>query len=371
MSKIKRAIGLMSGTSMDGIDVAAIETDGQSDVKRHRFQGFPYDAEFRLRLQSAVQDARALQDRDARSGCLAEVERQSTRLHVEALQAFLQTLDWPPGAVDVVGYHGQTVLHRPEAALTVQLGDGQAVANATGIPVVYDLRAADVAVGGQGAPLAPVYHQALASSAFEQFPVAVVNIGGVGNVTWIGRDGHLVSFDTGPGNALIDDWVRARTDQTCDFNGEIAAQGAVNRALVERFLNHDYFLRRPPKSLDRDAWNIESLADLSLADGAATLTAVTADSIASSVSHMAEPPSTWVVCGGGRYNTTLMAMFANTVTGKVLTAEDAGWNGDSIEAEAWAYMAVRSLAGLPITFPGTTGVEAPQTGGVLCRPIIS
>ena len=367
MSKIKRAIGLMSGTSMDGIDVAAVETDGRSQVQAAGFVGFPYTSTFRRQLQSAMEDARGLDDRFARPGCLRDTERELTRLHAEAVESFLRSMSWQPDTVDVIGFHGQTLLHRPEASLTVQIGDGQALATATGRPVVYDLRAADVGAGGQGAPMAPVYHQALAST-IAQLPVAVLNIGGVANITWIGEGGQLVSFDTGPGNALLDDWVSAHAGQSYDLDGVLGAAGRVDRNVVDEFLKHDYFHQRPPKSLDRNAWQISGLDGASLADGAATFTACTAETIACAASLLPTEPVVWIVCGGGRHNATMMAMLSSAVTGRVMTAEDAGWNGDSIEAEAWAYMAVRCMEGLPLSFPGTTGVPRPQTGGVLCQP---
>ncbi|MEM9359433.1 MAG: anhydro-N-acetylmuramic acid kinase [Pseudomonadota bacterium] len=367
MGKIKRAIGLMSGTSMDGIDVAAIETDGLSYVQRVGFEGYSYCADFRKKLLKAVEDAQNMKDRHVRPGCLASVETELTRRHAEIVQSFLPTIGWQADTTDVVGFHGQTLLHRPEAGLTVQIGDGQALADATEIPVVYDLRAADVAVGGQGAPLAPVFHRALASG-LKQSSVAVVNIGGVANITWIGDRDELISFDTGPGNALIDDWVAGQTSANCDLDGSLAASGQVDRKVVDSFLAHPFFSLVPPKSLDRNAWVVDGLESLSLADGAATLTACTAESIARAGRLLAKPPETWIVCGGGRKNTTLMTMLADAVDGEVKSAEDVGWNGDSVEAEAWAYLAVRSIAGLPITFPGTTGVDAPKHGGILTRP---
>ncbi len=367
MSKIKLAIGLMSGTSMDGIDVAALKTDGCCQAKPAGFQSFPYTTEFQRQLQAAVVDARDITDRTARPGCLAEVERELTRLHAEAVNIFLDTMSCTDEVIDVVGFHGQTLLHRPDAHLTVQIGDGQALADAIGRPVICDMRAGDVAAGGQGAPMAPIYHQALASG-MSKLPIAVVNIGGVANVTWIGEDGALISFDTGPGNALIDDWVRVHTGQSYDVDGALAAGGEIDRKIVDAFLEQDYFHQEPPKSLDRNAWQIAGLNSASPEHGAATLTACTVETIARAALHFPNEPACWVVCGGGRHNKTIMKMLATAVEGQVMTAEDAGWNGDSIEAEAWAYMAVRSLEGLPLTFPGTTGVPQPQTGGVLCHP---
>ena len=382
MGKTLSAIGLMSGTSMDGIDVALIETDGENHVERRACLTVPYDAHFRSDLAAALAEARALTDRTARPGCLAAVEADLTDRHAEALLQFMGDRRLQPSAVDVIGFHGQTVLHKlrmvkpfgaaqlvpDEVArmLTVQIGDGQRLATRIGIDVVYDLRAADVAAGGQGAPLAPVYHRALAARLPER-PVAVVNVGGVGNVTWIGRDGTLIAFDTGPGNALIDDWMLRHTGRAVDTDGHMAASGKIDEAALTALLTHDYFGRVPPKSLDRNAFSLEPMQHLSLEDGAATLAAFTATSLARAREHFPEEPKLWVISGGGRRNRTLMSMIASHVESAVAPAEAAGFDGDAVEAEAWAYMAVRSLKGLPITFPGTTGVQAPLTGGVLAR----
>ncbi len=265
----------------------------------------------------------------------------------------------------MVGFHGHTVLHAPERRLTVQIGDGAALARQIGLDVVYDLRAADVAAGGQGAPLAPVYHRALAARLPER-PVAVVNIGGVANVTWIGRDGTLLAFDTGPGNALIDDWMLRHTGQAMDADGGTAARGKVDEdALGALFMTR--LLRPAAAEVARSQrLRLSSRSQhLSVADGAATLTAFTATAIARAREHFPEEPRLWVICGGGRRNRTLMAMLAAHVESAVAPAEAAGFDGDAVEAEAWAYMAVRSLKGLPITFPGTTGVREPLSGGVL------
>jgi anhydro-N-acetylmuramic acid kinase len=248
----------------------------------------------------------------------------------------------------------------------VQLGDGARLAQRTSIDVVYDLRAADTLAGGEGAPLAPVYHRALAARLPER-PVAVVNIGGVGNVTWIGRDGTLIAFDTGPGNAPIDDWMLSRTGTSVDIDGAAASRGRVDSEALTVLLTNGYFGQVPPKSLDRNAFSLAPVSNLSPEDGAATLAAFTAASIARAREHFPEQPKLWVISGGGRRNKTLMSMLAEHMESAVAPAEAAGFNGDAIEAEAWAYMAVRSLKGLPITFPGTTGVPRPLTGGVLAR----
>lgn len=399
MTKLKRAIGLMSGTSMDGIDVALIETDGEDALVRGPSATFAYDDAFRGRLAAAIEDARALTDRSARPGCLGAVERDLTERHAAAVRQFLAKHSIAPADIAVIGFHGQTVLHKgslvattavgePRAVLdtppvwpveeqrtlTVQLGDGRRLAKLSGIDVVYDLRAADAEAGGQGAPLAPIYHRAMAAK-LPQRPVAVVNIGGVANVTWIGANGALIAFDTGPGNALIDDWMLRHTGRAMDPDGSTAARGQVNEeALAALFRDEycgrvlsEYFARVPPKSLDRNAFRADAVQGLGVADGAATLTAFTAAAIARAREHFPEEPRLWVICGGGRRNKTLMAMLAARVEYAVVPAEAAGFDGDAVEAEAWAYLAVRSLRGLPITFPGTTGVPLPMTGGVLAR----
>ena len=366
MGKVMRAIGLMSGTSLDGLDIALVETDGESHVKRGPSLTVPYEAEFRTRLAAAIAAAKSLDDRDARPPLLAEVERELTARHGEALLRFMGNLTLQPFAIDVVGFHGQTVLHRPDRALTVQLGCGAALARQTGIDVVYDLRAADVAAGGQGAPLVPVYHRALAAK-MPDLPVAFLNIGGVANVTWIGRDGALVAFDTGPGNALIDDWMARKAGKPYDTGGELAATGRIDEKALHYYLSHPYFAKMPPKSLDRDDFPLEAVAHLSAADGAATLTSFTAEAIGRARSMMPEEPRLWVVAGGGRRNRTLMSAIAARVENAVVPAEAVHLDGDGMEAEAWAYLAVRSLAGLPITFPGTTGAPRPISGGVLVK----
>jgi len=388
MSKTMRAIGLMSGTSMDGVDVALIETDGADSLVRGPALTVGYDEAFRSALRRAIEDARHLTDRTARPGCLAEVERALTERHAAAVGQFLAREGLRPAEVDVIGFHGQTVLHKrivekvhvratePDAPsvdvaeeahlLTVQLGDGALLARRTGIDVVYDLRAADTVAGGEGAPLAPVYHRAL-TARLPQRPIAILNIGGVANITWIGREGELLAFDTGPGNAMIDDWMQQRRGVPRDEDGALAASGRVHDDYVTQYLRHSYFGEPPPKSLDRNAFGLELVDALSPEDGAATLTAFTAASIAGARGHFPEQPQLWVISGGGRRNKTLMAMIAGLVEAAVAPAEAAGMDGDAVEAEAWAYLAVRSLAGLPITFPGTTGVARPLTGGVLAK----
>jgi anhydro-N-acetylmuramic acid kinase len=366
------AIGLMSGTSYDGVDVALINTDGEN-VGRLGPTGYrAYSDAERAVLRRAIAAACNLCDRRQRSKPLAEAEALLTAVHAEAVESYLAAHGMAAADVAVVGFHGQTVLHQPERRLTVQLGSGAALAKRLGIPVVYDFRAADVAAGGEGAPLVPAYHRAMVRMLDRAQPVAVLNLGGVANVTYV-DDEELIAFDVGPGNALIDDFVRLRTGAPYDSDGRYAAAGTVDAHSVERVLAHRYFARRPPKSLDRNEfrhWVAEEgqLAKKSVEDGAATLTAITAAAIAAARSLLPRPPLNWIAAGGGTRNPTLMRMLAQRLApAKVETANEVGWSSDALEAQAFAFLAVRSLRGLPLTFPGTTGVAAPLTGGVLAQ----
>jgi len=366
VSKLTRALGLMSGTSLDGIDVAFMETDGEDVVRRGPFLSVPYDETQRAVLRKSLLDAVVMKDRHSRPGNLAEAEQALTWWHGEAIQAWGRKSGVSLSNIDVIGFHGQTVLHRPEKQLTVQLGDGAGLARQLGVPVIYDMRAADVAAGGQGAPLVPIYHRALAASIPDR-PIAFVNIGGVANVTWIGRDGELLAFDTGPGNALIDDWMKVHTGTALDEDGHVALSGRIDEGAVAQFLGDSYFERPAPKSLDRNSFANIRLDGLSAADGAATLVAVTGRAIAASRAQFPEDPVLWIICGGGRHNRAIMQAL-KALLPRVETAEAFGFNGDAMEAEAWAYLAVRSFKGLPLSFPGTTGVPRPMKGGVLVRP---
>jgi anhydro-N-acetylmuramic acid kinase len=363
-----RAIGLMSGTSMDGVDVALIESDGET-VSSFGPSGYrPYSDTERTLLRKGLADALAIANRDERPGVLADAERLVTRAHAEAVEEFLKAHHIAREDVDVIGFHGQTVLHRPEQRLTVQIGDGAALAKAAQIPVVYDLRAADVAAGGQGAPLVPVYHRALVRSLDLEGPVTVVNIGGVSNISYIDGD-VLIACDTGPGNALLDDFMLKTTGEAVDRDGMLAARGRADEAWIAASLQLPFFALAPPKSLDRNAFAALTLPDLSAADGAATLTAFTAAAIADIVSHLPKAPKTWIVAGGGANNPTLMRMLSDRLEpARVESAAAHGWQGDAIEAQAFAFLGIRSLEGLPLTFPQTTGAPASLTGGVLAEP---
>jgi len=355
------ALGLMSGTSADGVDAALLRTDGEAVVVPGAWLTEPYPAELRAALRAAR--------RQKKAAPLDDLARRLTLAHVAAVRRLLAEAAVPAGAVAVLGFHGHTVRHEPARRRTVQIGDGALLARATGIDVVCDFRSADVAAGGQGAPLAPLYHAARARTLAR--PLAVLNLGGVANVTWLGQGaGDILAFDTGPANALLDDWAAAHTGAPVDRDGALARAGRVDAQVLARLLEDRYFALPPPKSLDRDHFAARAralLAGLAAADGAATLAAFTAAAAAGAARHFPAPARRWLVCGGGRHNPALMAALAARLGAAVAPVEAVGWQGDALEAQAFAYLAVRSLRALPLSLPSTTGVPAPTRGGVLVR----
>lgn len=348
------ALGLMSGTSMDGIDAALIETDGERVTAFGPATTTPYADTVRDAIRSAL--GQAAPD--------PAVARALTDAHAACIQAILAQYPEYKDKISIVGLHGHTVLHAPADGLTLQIGDGPRLAAEIGIDVVSDFRSADVAAGGQGAPFAPLYHRAL-SGGFDG-PVVVLNIGGISNITWIGStDTDPVAFDTGPGNALMDDWVSSTTDLPYDLDGRISATGRVDRTTLSRLLDNPYFDAPPPKSLDRLDFSIDAVRHLAAEDGAATLARFTCETIVSNLRHLPAPPTRILVTGGGRKNPTLMAGLATLSGAPVEPVEAVGWDGDAIEAQAFAFLAVRSLRSLPLSVPSTTGVPVPTTGGQL------
>jgi anhydro-N-acetylmuramic acid kinase len=363
-----RAVGLMSGTSMDGVDIALIDTDGESRVTPGATRSFAYTPDDRALLRAALADASSLTDRQARPGALAAAEAMVTARHSAAVEAFLEAEGLAREAIDVVGFHGQTVLHKPAEGLTVQIGDGPALARALGLPVVHDFRAADVAAGGQGAPLVPIYHKALALAAGLAGPLIVLNVGGVANLTYVEGDKDPLAFDTGPGNALIDDLMFRREGLAMDEGGVIASRGRIDFMALVDLLAHPYFNQTPPKSLDRNEFSAARVEGLKLEDAAATLTAFTAQSIVQGLAHLPETPKLAILCGGGAHNLALRWELMQRLPCGLVLADTLGWSADGMEAQAFAYLAVRRLKNLPITFPTTTGVKEPLPGGCLAAP---
>jgi anhydro-N-acetylmuramic acid kinase len=346
-------VGLMTGTSFDGIDAALLKTDGEAQLEFGPSITIPHTPDRKRTL------AKLMGQRSAPAAVVEEL----TDAHAQAVNALLQRSGLTNMDIRAAGFHGQTILHAPSERLTVQIGDGSRLAKAIAIDVIDQFRIADVMAGGEGAPLAPIFHQALLRQL--PLPAAMVNIGGVANVTW--TDGkHLLACDTGPGNAPLDDLMRSRCERDFDEGGEIAASGTVREELVARCLEHPYFARPAPKSLDRQELAFPGMEQLPLEDAAATLAAITADSIVAVRSQLPSPPLVWVITGGGRHNRAIMGRLRAKLDARVIAAEDAHWDGDGMEAYLFAYLAARRLRDLPASFPQTTGVPEPTVCGQIC-----
>lgn len=368
-----KVLGFMSGTSLDAVDMAILETDGVV------IEAFGPTGEKKLSGATRAACERATEDAlrwawDApRPRSFVVAEKAVAMEHLTAAREFLQAHRIRPSELALAGFHGQTVLHQPpkdgKPGRTVQLGDAKLLASGLGVPVAHDFRTDDVAAGGQGAPLAPVYHAALVRQAKLELPIAVLNLGGVANITLVtGEDETLTAFDTGPANGLIDLLVQSRTDARCDLDGRWASAGRVDEMALNALLNHPYFSTTGPKSLDRFDFALDPVKPLSIEDACATLTAFTAHSVALAV-QSCEPRPKWLIAtGGGRHNPTLMREISMRSPSPVTSAEEVGWRGDAIEAEAFAFLAARCKAGLPISFPGTTGAPEPMTGGQIVEP---
>lgn len=362
MPQTYQALGLMSGTSIDGIDAAIIETDGLAYARSLGAFHLPYETSFQKRIQACFFNRKGNADPE-----VAQVEKEMTLLHAQAVKQLLAQEGLKPKEIDLIGLHGQTIWHDPKAHETIQIGDGVLLAAETGIDVVNDFRTADIKAGGQGAPLLPLYHRALAADLPK--PVAVVNIGGIANLTWIGGEGddEILAFDTGPGNALLNDWMVRFFGKPFDENGETAAKGKIDEPHVLAFLDHPYFRKKGPKSLDRNTFVSFMPHSLSPEDGAATLAMMTVQSIAHGLRETGSNAQNIYLCGGGAHNATLRKWLEQATGSHVGTVEDLSWNGDTLEAEGFAYLAVRSFLDLPLTLPSTTGVPWPMTGGRLNR----
>lgn len=361
--EIRWALGLMSGTSLDGIDAALIRTDGEQVYEFGPWHTIPYDEQMKNILRAAVRG----------KGDLLLAEHLMTLRHADAVRALLDEANLTYKDVQVVGFHGQTVMHRPDEDLTWQMGDGALLAEKTKIDVVCDFRRRDVAAGGEGAPLVPLYHAALARHM--DLPIAVLNLGGIANVTWIGRSERagselmaldILAFDTGPGNVMLNEWVEAKAGKDYDEGGKLAFAGKVNKEALDKLLSDAYFAKHPPKSLDRNHFNADHMQDLSAEDGAATLAAFVVESTRRGVGYFPAEPKQWFITGGGRHNPAVMKGLKDAL-GNVYPVESLGWRGDALEAQAFAFLAVRSLKKMPLSLPTTTGALRAVTGGALYR----
>lgn len=364
MERINRpltALGLMSGTSMDGVDAALVVTDGIDVFKFGKYLNRPYDLEMRNDLKS-ITGKNAQQDEQK----VAEIEQKLTMFHVNVVQEIMELSGLSASDIDIIGFHGQTIYHSAEEHICTQIGNGDLLAKETGIDVINRFRNTDIANGGNGAPIMPSFYQSLARDV--EKPFGIINIGGISTITWLGENGELVAYDAGPGNALIDDWVMKKHGMNMDFEGNLAAVGTPDEKIIAAILRRPWFQKAPPKTADRNQFSkrfMENLDGLNVYDGAATLTCFTAVSIAEACKFLPRQPKRWVVCGGGAHNPTMMRFLKQRLESPVISSSELGWNGDYIEAQGLGYLAARSLFNLPISFPTTTGVEQPICGGML------
>ena len=354
------ALGLMSGTSLDGIDIALLVTNGEAVSKFGPTGTMPYSTSLREKIRSTLGGI----------GDVAGAEEQVTEAHISAVKNFLTHHSINSAEIDLIGFHGHTILHSPLYGKTWQIGNGKRLAQELSIDVIADFRGADIASGGEGAPLAPIFHKALAQNL--DLPSCILNIGGVANLTWISEEEAMVAFDTGPGNALIDDWMLQHTGKTMDVNGTLAATGRIDKTALKELLTDPYFGRPAPKSLDRNHFSERAtrvLTRTNAADHVATLTAFTAQAVLLGLRNLPQPPLQFLVSGGGRKNNTLMKHLQTELKTPVNSVESVGWCGDAMEAQLLAFLSVRSRYGLPISFPTTTGVTTPITGGRFFRAV--
>ncbi|NHO19335.1 anhydro-N-acetylmuramic acid kinase [Acetobacter oeni] len=349
-------IGLMSGTSLDGVDAAVIRTDGERTETCGPSLSLPYEPHLRSRMRDLLDRSASLTQDDPE---LISVEQLITFRHIEAVQQLRLIIP----DIDLIGFHGQTILHMPDCHRTWQIGDAVRMSRETGLPVVHDFRSADVAAGGEGAPLVPWYHAAILGKAPK--PLAVLNIGGVANMTFIGADHTICACDTGPGNALLDDWAFRHTGRACDFDGQLARAGKVNHTLLEQMLDNPYFSRPAPKSLDRQTFisALDIIADCTPEDGAATLAAFTVEAVRRT--PLPAKPAIWYICGGGRHNPSLMNGLRHALEVPVESIDSIGWDGDALEAQCFGFLAVRVLRKLPLSAPMITGTPDMRSGGRL------
>lgn len=367
-NQIYTAIGLMSGSSHDGVDAALIKTDGYHYIEPIMSVTTPYVRDLREKISNILNLHQGSSAEDLQR--VKEVEDIITRAHNATIYELLAKSGVAENKIDFIGFHGHTIHHDPDQGITCQIGNAQMMADEFGIPVIADFRTADVKAGGQGAPLAPVYHHARAGDL--EKPLGIVNLGGVANLTYLGTAGEIIAFDSGPANALIDDWVYQHTGENFDKGGEYAKQGRVNGELLAKWLDHPYFKKDHKKSLDRNDFDFAlddaKAASLSLEDGAATLTAFTVDSVVKALNIFPASPTRWLISGGGRHNEFMMYALMRKLDVPVEPVEAVGWNGDAVEAECFGYLAVRRFMGEPISFPTTTGVPSPMTGGDIFEP---
>ncbi len=355
-------IGLYSDTAIASVDACIFKTDGLDILSDFECISRPYPDETKQLLHALI-SPQGQSDADLKE----RTEKAVTQHHIETVQVLLERVHRTYPQVDLIGFPGHTILHQPEHQLSVQIGDAQALADAFGCTVVTHFVQADLLAGGSGGPVFPAFYEALTRSV--QKPIAVVTLGGVANVTWIGPLGELQSFDIGAGNILLDTWVQKKANQEMDFNGTLGAKGHIDAHLLSYLMKYPFLEKKPPKTLDRNDFNdlLKQIDGLNAEDGAATLTAFIAGTVQKSAQFFKEPVHQWIVTGGGSFNPTLVQMIRHAVKEPVISADEMGWNKDMLEAECYGFLAARCVNVLPITFPETTGIKEPLSGGLIIR----
>ena len=364
MGKIYSALGLMSGTSMDGVDASIIQSDGEINYKTVSNKYFEYNENLIKNLTSLRDKINHSKDILNMSNEIKSLEKEITIFHAQISNNMLKKTDLE---IDFIGFHGQTIFHNAEEKITKQLGDGNLLSQLTKKKVVYNFRQNDLENGGEGAPLAPIYHKLLVKLLVEKkkikTPVIILNIGGIANITFVNKNYDIDSLDIGPGNCLIDKWIRLNSDKNFDDNGDIAKSGKINKLILEQSLDNFYNnIINKKKSFDINDFDILFARDLSLENGAATITEFTADILSKKILN-----HDVYVCGGGRKNRFLINSIQKKIQNKIKKIDDLGIDGGFIESQAFGYLAIRSFLKLPISFPETTGCKKQSTGGVLVK----
>ena len=369
MKKLITAIGLMSGTSCDGIDVSVIKSDGEDVLSLKGDFFLPYDEKIRLSIRRFKEKIDKASDLQINKNEIADLEREITLLHSKAINLLLKKLKIDRSEIDLIGFHGHTIFHSFNHKKTKQLGDGKALSELMGVNVIYNFRENDLKNGGQGAPLVPIFHKLLKKKFQLKGSVVFVNIGGISNLTYLDDSSEMISFDSGPGNFLIDKLLQLKSNGKIQFDkkGEMAFKGVVDKNILDAYLCDPYYDLLPPKSLDVNDFNLSSIRGLSVENSISTLSELTAITIINSFNFFLKKPQKIILCGGGRKNEYIYERIKKLSNTPTLNIDNYKINGDFIESQAFAYLAIRSFFRKPISFPKTTGVLKPITGGKLIK----
>ncbi len=360
MEKIYTVLGLMSGTSMDGVDASIIKSDGNNEYMTLFDQYFPYNNDLHKKLINLRDRIFSSKDLEINSIDIKKIEKEITFFHAQVIEKILNTSKID---VDFVGFHGQTIFHKPEKKITKQIGDGKLLSKLTKKIVVYEFRKNDLNNGGQGAPLTPIFHQLIVNKKKIKIPISILNLGGIANITLIDKNNKISSLDIGPGNCLIDSWIRFNSNLYFDEDGKIAKSGKINKILLDQSLNNFYNNKiSKKKSYDIKDFDLSFVKGLSLEDGASTLTEFTAELCANKIKNY-----NVFICGGGRKNNFLIERIKKKISSNIELIDKLNVNGDFVESQSFAYLAIRSYLKLPLSFPETTGCVKASTGGIVSK----